>query len=162
MTGADAILSQVNLEKALEKLRGMKDGLGTIVGFAAQSYTLIVGPKQEALARKILNDGSNFAAQVSDVQVNNDVTLSVFQWEGFKINLMVMPTLGQPSINGPVGTGNEWFLLNHELAAELEAFRFIPLYDAIIDSYMDNNNKVTYVDIDVSFTADFYNPEVVV
>lgn len=162
MTGTDAPLSQVNLEKALEKLRGMKDGNGTMIGFAAQSYTLIVGPKQEAEARKILNEGSKFAAQVSDVAVTNDITLSVFQWDGFKVNLMVMPTLGQPSVKWPIGTGNEWFLLNHELAAELEAFRFIPLYEAVIDSYTDKNNKATYIDIDTSFTVDFYNPEVIV
>lgn len=162
MTGADAPLSQVNLEKAIEKLRNMKDQLGTMVGFAAQSYTLVVWPAQEAKARKILNDGSKFAASVSDVQVNNDVTLSIFQWDWFKINLMVLPTIGQPSIKGQVGTGTEWFLLNHELATEMEAFRFIPLYEAIIDSYVDPTNKVTYIDIDTSFTCDFYNPEVIV
>ena len=162
MEGADAILSQVNLLKAIEKARGMKDGNGTTVGFAARSYTLLIGPKQEALARKILNDDGKQAAFVADVAVNNDITISIFQLDGFKINLMVMPTLGQPSINGTIGTGNEWFVLNHELAAELEAFRFIPLYEAIIDSYVDNNNKATYIDIDTSFTADFYNPEVVI
>lgn len=140
----------------------MKDGNGTKIGFAASSYTLIVGSALEATARKILNDGSNFAAQVDDVAVNNDVTLSVFQWDGFKINLMVLPTLGQPSKGGTVGTDTQWFVLNHELAAEMEAFRFIPLYEAEIDSYTDDASKVAYIDIDMSFTVDHYNPEVIV
>lgn len=159
VTGA---LSQVKLLEAIEALRNMKDGNGTKIGFAASSYTLVVSPAKEADARKILNDGSNFAAQVNDVEVNNDVTMSVFQWDGFKINLMVLPTLGQPSVSGTVGTDDMWFVLNHELAAEIEAFRFIPLYEAEIDSYKDNNNKATYIDIDMSFTVDHYNPEVIV
>ena len=97
-----------------------------------------------------------------DVAVNNSVTMSVFQWDGFRVNLMVLPTLGQPSKSGTVGTDTMWFLLNHELASELEAFRFIPLYEAEIDSYEDKTSKVTYIDIDTSFTMDFYNPEVVI
>lgn len=159
VTGA---LTQVNLEAAIDKLRKMKDQLGTTIGFAASSYTLIVGPNLEATARKILNDGSIYASQVNDVAVGNDVTMSIFQWEGFKVRLFVLPTMGQPSVNGTIGTGNEWFVLNHELASELEAFRFISLYDAIIDSYTDQKSKVTYLDIDTSFTVDFYNPEVIV
>ena len=158
-TGA---LTQVKLEAALTKLRNMKDGNGTKVGFAASSYTLIVSPAGEANARKILNDGSKFAAQVDDTAVNNDVTLSIFQWDGFRINLMVLPTLGQPSKSGTVWTDTMWFVLNHELAAELEAFRFIPLYEAEIDSYRDDSSKVSYIDIDASFTVDHYNPECIV
>ena len=160
--GATALLTQVNLESAIGLARGMADGNGTIVGFSARSYTLIVWPKLEATARKILNDWSKFAANVDDIAISNDITMSVFQWDGFKINLMVLPTLGQPSKSGTVGTGNEWFVLNQELAAELEAFRFIPLYEAEIDSYKDDNTKVTYIDIDTSFTVDFYNPECII
>ena len=37
-------LTQIKLEAALTKLRDMKDGNGTKVGFAASSYTLIVSP----------------------------------------------------------------------------------------------------------------------
>lgn len=162
MEGADRTLDQVNLEKAIEKARGMKDGNGTIVGFSAPSYTLIVWPKGEANARKILNDWREVASQVADVQVNNDVTMSIFQMNGFKINLMVLPTMGQPSLAGKIGTGNEWFLLNQDWAREAEAFRFIPLYEAEIDSYVDKTNKTTVIDIDMSFTMDCYNPEVVI
>lgn len=162
LTGADAALNQTNLNKAIALARGMKDWNGTIVWFAARSYTLIVSPKGEANARTILNNMSDRASKVDDVAINNDITVSIYDIEWFKINLLVLPTLGQPSVNWKVWTGNEWFLLNHELAAELEAFRFIPLYEAVIDSYVDNNNKATYMDIDVSFTCDFYNPEVII
>lgn len=161
MTGGAAVLSQTNLEAAIDRIRNMRDGNGTVI-WLASSYTLVVGYQQEKLARKILNDGSNFAAASLDVQVNNSVTMSVFQWDGFKINLLVLTTLGQPSVSGTVGTGTEWFLLNHELASEMEAFRLIPLYEAEIDSYKDSNNKVTYIDVDMSFTVDHYNPEVIV
>ncbi len=162
MEGTDRVLNQVNLEKAIEKARGMKDGNGTIVGFAASAYTLIVGPEGEANARKILNDGKEVASQVADVAISNDITVSIFQMNGFKVNLMVLPTLGQPSVKGKVGSGNEWFLLNTELSRELEAFRFIPLYEAKIDSYEDKKNKATVIDIDTEFTMDFYNPEVII
>lgn len=162
LTGAARVLNQVNLLSGIELLRGMKDGNGTIVGFSASSYTLIVWPKGEANARKILNDNKEVASQVADVAVNNDITMSVFQMDGFKVNLMVLATMGQPSIQWTVGTGNEWFLLNQEMAREIEAFRFIPLYEAEIDSYKDDTNKTTVIDIDMSFTMDFYNPEVIV
>jgi hypothetical protein len=102
------------------------------------------------------------ASAVGDVAINNDITMNIFTVEWFKINLLVLPTLGQPSVDWQVGTGDEWFLLNHELANDLEAFRFIPFYEAVIDSYVDNNNKATYIDIDISYTYDFYNPEVVI
>lgn len=162
MANGERLLTQVNLNTAIAKLRGMKDGNGTTVGFAARSYTLIVGPELEKTARTILNEMSGQAAMVNDVMVTNDVTVSIYQTDWFKINLMVLPTLGQPSVGWTIGTGKEWFLLNHELASELEAFRFISLYEAEISSYTDDNNKATYIDVDSSFTCDFYNPEVIV
>lgn len=162
LSGTDAPLTQTNLNKAIALARAMKDGNGTIVWFAARSYTLIVSPKWEANARTILNNLSDKASAVNDVAINNDITVSIYNVDWYKVNLLVLPTLGQPSVNGQIWTGDEWFLLNHELASELEAFRFIPLYEAVIDSYVDNNNKATYMDIDVSFTCDFYNPEVII
>jgi hypothetical protein len=142
--------------------RGMKDGNGTIVGFSARSYTLIVWPKLEKAARRILNDMAWAAAEVKDVEVANGVTVNIFTVEWFKINLMVLSTLGQPSVSGKVGTWDEWFLLNQEWSNEIEAFRFISGYDAIIDSYIDNKTKATYIDIDTYFTVDFFNPEVII
>jgi hypothetical protein len=62
----------------------------------ASSYTLVVPVALEALARKILNDGSKFAAAVDGTAVNNDVTSSIFQWDGFRIELLVIDALNQP------------------------------------------------------------------
>jgi hypothetical protein len=42
MANLERELTQTNLEKAIDMARGMKDGNGTIVGFSARSYTLIV------------------------------------------------------------------------------------------------------------------------
>lgn len=162
MPNWERLLTQVNLETAIEMARGMKDGNGTQVGFAARSYTLIVWPKLEKTARKILNDMAGAAAAVLDVEVANWVTINIFTVEWFKINLLVLPTLGQPSVKWKVGTWDEWFLLNQEWANEVEAFRFISGYDAIIDSYVDNKTKATIVDIDTYFAVDFYNPEVII
>ena len=46
----------------------MRDGVGRKMK-GAKTYQLIVPTELEATARKLLNDGSNFAAAVSDTAV---------------------------------------------------------------------------------------------
>lgn len=159
VTGA---LSQVKLEEAIEKLRNMKDGIGRKMR-RASSYTLIVPSELEATARKILNDGSKFASAVSDTETNNGVTSNIFQWDGFKIELLVLDTLNQPKKDGTlVGSATQWFVLNKEAAREMGAFKYLSLYNEEMDMYLDNDTKVLYVDVDLSFTCDAYQPEVIV
>jgi phage major head subunit gpT-like protein len=81
MPNLKRVLNQANLEEAIEMLRGMKDGNGTIVGFAARSYTLIVSPKLEKTARKVLNNMAGEASAVADVAINNDITMNIFTVE---------------------------------------------------------------------------------
>jgi hypothetical protein len=73
----------------------MKDGMGRKMK-RAKTYQLIIPSELEATARKLLNDGSQFAAYVSDTAANNDVTSNVFMWDGFRIELVVLETLNQP------------------------------------------------------------------
>lgn len=158
-TGA---LTQTTLEQALEKLRNMKNGRGRYMK-RANTYTLVVSARQEALARKILNDGSKFAAQVAGVATTNDVTSSIFQWDGFRVELVVLETLGQPKSDGTiVGTDTMWFVINKEAARARRSFKYINLYNEELDMWYDHNTKVSYVDVDLSFTADAFDYEVIV
>jgi len=154
-------LTQITLETAVDTLRNMRDGKGRKMR-RANTYTLIVASENEANARKILNDGSNFAASVSDVATGNSITGNIFKWDGFNIELLVLDTLNQPSIDGTVGSATMWFVLNKEAARELEAFRQLTLYNEEMDMYEDKKTKVLFIDVDVSFTADHYQPEVIV
>lgn len=156
------VLSQVTLLATLEKLRNMKNGRGRYMK-RAMTYTLVVSLRQEELARKILNNGSNFAAAVDGVATSNDVTLSVFQFEGFRVELMVLETLGQPKTDGTiVGTDTMWFVINKEAARSRRSFKYINLYNEEMDMWYDSNTKISYVDVDLSFTADAFDYEVIV
>lgn len=155
-------LTQTTLEAAIEKLRNMKDGTGRKMR-RANTYALYVAPENEANARRILNNGSNFAASVSDTETNNSITSNIFMWDGFRIELVVLDTLNQPKPDGSkVGTATMWFLMNKDAAREMGAFKYLTLYNEEMDMYIDNNTKVLYLDVDLSFTCDHYQPEVVV
>ena len=159
VTGA---LSQANLEAAIELLRNMKNGRGRSMK-RAKVYQLIVSRNLEKTARKILNDGSNFASSDAGVALSNSITENVFTWDGFRIELVVLDTLVQPKEDGTVvGTATQWFLMNRELARQLGAFKFLTLYSEEMDMYEDKKTKVLYLDVDLSFTCDAYNYECVV
>jgi hypothetical protein len=129
----------------------------------ANTYTLIVPSELEAAARKILNDWSKFAAAVDGTATTNDVTLSVFQWDGFRVELLVLDTLNQPKSDWTtLGSATQWFVLNKEAARDYEAFKYLVLYNEELGMYEDNATKVLFVDVDLSFNTDVYNYEVIV
>lgn len=155
-------LTQTTLEEAVEKLRNMKDGLGRKMKRSSK-YTLYVASENEANARRILNNGSKYAASVTDTEVNNSITENLFMWDGFKIELVVLETLNQPKADGStVGSSTMWFLMDTENARQMEAFKYLPLYNEEMSMYIDDSTKVLYLDVDLSFTCDHYQPEVVV
>ena len=159
VTGA---LTQTKLQEAIGLLRNMKDGMGRTMK-RASSYQLIVAPAGEADARKILNDGSKFAASVGDTETNNSITENIFAWDGFRVELVVLDTLNQPSADGStIGSDTMWFVVNREAAKEMEAFKFLSLYNDEMTMYVDDATKVMYFDLDLSFTCDHYQPEVIV
>ena len=159
VTGA---LTQAKLEEAIGLLRDMKNGRGRTMKIPNE-YTLIVSRKGEANARRILNEGSKSAAEVLGTPVSNDITSNIFTWDGFRINLMVLETLGQPKIDGTVvGSDTMWFLVNKDAANALGAFKYLNLYSEEMDMWEDKATKVVYIDVDLSFNADHYNPEVIV
>jgi hypothetical protein len=155
-------LTQAKLEEAIELLRNMKDGMGRTMK-RARSYQLVVAPQGEAAARKLLNEGSKFAASVGGTETNNSITENIFTWDGFRIELVVLDTLNQPSADGStIGSATMWFVLNREASREMEAFKFLSLYNDEMTMYVDDATKVMYFDLDLSFTCDHYNPECVV
>lgn len=159
ITGA---LTQAKLEEAIELLRNMKDGMGRKMR-SASTYQLIVPRALEKLARKILNNGSKFAASDSDVETNNSITENIFAWDGFRVELVVLETLDQPKGDGTtIGTATNWFVMNRELAREMEAFKYLALYNDEMTMYVDDKTKVMYFDLDLSFTCDHYQPEIIV
>jgi hypothetical protein len=84
-------------------------------------------------------------------------------WDGFRIELVVLETLNQPKADWTtVGSATVWFLLNRELAREMNAFKYLTLWNEEIDMYEDKSTKVLFVDVDLSFTCDHYNYECIV
>ena len=153
-------LTTTTLLEAVEKLRNMRDGMGRKMKINGV-YTLIVPSELEDTARQVLNDWNNFAAiTTSNTQAQNDVTINLFSWNGFKVELMVLETLNQPKLDGTtVGTATQWFVMDKTRARELEALKYLQLYTDKVDMYVDNKTKVLFFDIDLSMTCDFYNYE---
>lgn len=150
-------LDKPALLSAIDLLRGMKDQNGTRMGVASE-YTLIVPIELERVAREILANGISF---VGGEAANSNVP-NTFVWEGFTVKLMVLETLNQPTKTGQVGDATQWFLLDSKKARELGAFKFLFLYDMIIEFYKDDSSKTVFYDIDLEFSADHYNYQVIV
>lgn len=157
-------LTAAKLKEAIELLRNMRDWKGRKMK-RAKTYTLIVSSENEANARKILNDGSNFAAyEISTgTALPNGVTSNLFMWDWFRIELMVLDTLNQPKEDWTtVGSATMWFVLNREAAREMMAFKYLSLYNEEMDMWEDKKTKAIYIDVDLQFTFDHYQPEVIV
>lgn len=161
LTGADATLSQVNIKKGIALLRAMVNDKGARYKLPSM-YTLVVWPESEETARSILNDGSAYAGQVDDVIIGNSVTMNVFSaFDGFKVGLLVLETIGQPDADGnAIGTGSEWFLLDADRLRKFKALKLITLWSPELDNYIDQKTKEFTIDIDMAFTVEHVKAEV--
>lgn len=149
----DKALSTAALDEAFEMLRKMKDQNGTTMGVPIGG-TLVIPSGLYKKAREILSGGLSFdGSEASNTNVDR-----VYDWEGYKLRLVVLNTLNQPSVeHGIIGDDKQWFLLDEERSRELGMLQFKYLYDNISDVEMDNASKVTFIDIDLEFTAQAYN-----
>jgi len=136
----------------------MKDQNGTRMGVASE-YTLLVPIALERTARETLANGMSFAG---GTEASNSNVPNTFVWEGFRVKLEVLETLDQPSQAGQIGDSTQWFLLDAMKSKELGAFKFLYLYDIIIEFYKDDSSKTVFYDIDLEFSADHFNYQVIV
>lgn len=116
------------------------------------TYELLVPRELEQTAREVLNDGSKFSWQN-----NNSQELNVFTFEGSRVKLTVLDTIGSYDKYGNlIWTWTQWYVYNKEWAMMAQAARYIELYSAEIEIYENNDNKNKYISIDMSCTVDHY------
>ena len=151
-------ISKPAILEAIELLREMKDENGTTMG-QASDYTIVVPTQLSRKIRETLSDGFNFVG----AEAGNDSIPNTFDWDGYRITILELPTLNQPSKKyGRVGDEKQWFLIDTATAREVGAFKFIWLYDSIMEFYKDDDSKATFYDIDLEFTAEHFNYQCVV
>lgn len=150
-------LAHESLLEGIELLRDIKDENGTRIGVPGK-VTLVIPRKLERTARQILSGGINFEGAYA----SNDSIPSVFSFEGYRVEMLVLDTLGQPSKNGEVGDDKQWFLINMEAMTDIEAFKLIYLYNDVVEMFYNKDTKKLTYDIDVSFGTDMFDYKCVV
>ena len=161
-----AALSLVELKKAVNRLRVMKDGLGRRLPLA-NVYTLIVSPELEQTALDILNIGNGFSPYTpTGSEAHNDNFRNIFIWEWFKVELKVLNTLNQPSVeewvDDIIGSSTMWFVMNTEAARMRKAFRKLKFGEMTIDNYYDDSNKAHFVTAEKFHWVMAIYPEIIV
>jgi hypothetical protein len=141
----------------IEQLRNQKDENGTRMN-TADKVTLVIPRTLEKTAREVLADGMSFVTgEASNTNVPN-----TFAWNGYNVELLILDTLDQPSITGQVGNATQFFVIDTAMARDTRAFKFLYLYDNVIEMYKDDNSKSSYIDIDIEMSADIFNYQVVI
>lgn len=163
LTGADAPLTFANLLKAIELHRGMKDGLGVKVN-KANTYRLIVSRANEKLATDILSESNGFApVTYTGTAATNNNYGNVFMRPWYKVQLVVLETLGQPNgKGGTIGTDTMWFLINEDAMAMRKAFIKFQLKELEVAYFKDDKTKASYFTAELHFGAEHMYPEVIV
>lgn len=150
-------LSTAALEAAIQKHKvDIRMGNGRRVR-TADVYQLLVPRALETEARKILT-ADGFATGSYDPK-----QITVFDFKGSKVELVVSDVLGQPDDNGgTVGTDTNWFVINATLSRAIRAFRVFELYGKEVTTWYDDDTGNYYIKLDMSFGVDHYQPEVIV
>ncbi len=155
------IPTQANIKAGINLLRNMVNDKGARYRLPSM-YTLACGVDNEEPVRALLNDQSVYANQVDDVTVSNSITMNVFSaYEGFKVGLLVLETIGQPDADGiSIGSGSEWFMLDSDRLRKFKALKLITLWNPELDNYIDQKTKEFTIDIDMAFTVEHVKAEV--
>lgn len=161
MTGAEALFSQENLVKATKKLEDIKNDVGARYKIPGE-FLLVTGVKQRESVFNALNNSSDYAASVADVQVQNGVTMNLFtSTEGYKVKHLILETIGQPDSKGEeIGNGLEWFVMDPERLRAAKALRLYTLWNPELDNYIDQKTKEFTIDIDLAFTVEHVKAEI--
>lgn len=148
----DGVLNKANLLVAIELLRAMKDQNGTRL-MTPKKVVLVVPSDLYRTALEITSNGLSFDGS----EAANSNIPNTFVWEGYIVQVVVLETLNQPTKKGIIGDATQWFVIDPERVRDLEMFKFIYLYNNIIEFYKDNTSKTTFYDIDLEFSADHFN-----
>lgn len=123
----------------------------------ADVYTLLVPRALETLARTVLTPVGFGSGAFSTTD------MTIFDFEGNKLRLIVSDVLGQPDDNGgTIGNDLQWFVINDGLSRQIKAFRVFELYGQEVTTWFDDDTGNFYVKLDMAFGVDHYQPEVIV
>lgn len=118
----------------------------------------------ETTARIILNSTSNQAGMFAGTG-NNAALLNQFNFEGSRVELVVLDMLGETDkAGGKIGGANAdamWFLMNKSYALEYGAFRIFTLWNDEIETWYEPKTSSSFTKITAHWGVDFYNPEAV-
>jgi hypothetical protein len=154
---ASGVINEANLRAAIDLHKtDIRMGNGRRVR-TADVYTLLVPRALETLARTVLTPVGFGSGAFSTTD------MSIFDFEGNKLRLIVSDVLGQPDDNGgTIGTDLQWFVINDTLARQIKAFRVFELYGQEVTTWFDDDTGNFYVKLDMAFGVDHYQPEVIV
>lgn len=163
---AGKLLTATTLEEAIQKFKTeikMDNGYSVKT---ADVYTLYVGRALEVAARKILNSTGAQAGMFAGTG-SNSALLNTFNFQGSKVELVVIDMLGEPDgsgvaasvVGGDAATAAKmWFLTNK---AELVKYRglrrvSLPSWNREVRVYQENNPAATYAAVDNYFAFDHF------
>ncbi len=151
-TDAEIVTSRTNIKTVLNQLKNdVRLQNGDYIDTATE-YELQVPRELETTAREVLNNGSKWSGWGSNSNEEN-----VFTFEGSKIRLVILDTIGSFDKSGNlIGTATQWQIMNKQGALEAQANRFIELYVAEIEVYRNKSNKNHFISIDLSCTVDHF------
>ena len=122
-------------------------------------YKLITGRELATTARAVLNTPGNRAGMYSGAG-NNANQANQFDFNGNIVELVENPFIGyQTNAGSTIGTEDYWFVINAQEALRASAMRYITLYDAEVNVYVNDSNGKTYVSMDMGDAADHYGLE---
>lgn len=154
---ASGVINEANLRAAIDLHKtDIRMGNGRRVR-TADVYTLLVPRALETLARTVLTPVGFGSGAFSTTD------MTIFDFEGNKLRLIVSDVLGQPDDNGgTIGNDLQWFVINDGLARQIKAFRVFELYGQEVTTWFDDDTGNFYVKLDMAFGVDHYQPEVIV
>jgi len=157
-------LAAATLEAAVEKHRNMKDGKGNFMD-GADVYKLVVNPRLEKTALELLSAANGYSPfNYSGTEATNPNFTNFFISEdGFRVELVVLKTLGQPDSveGGTIGTDTMWFLINPDAVSLRGAFKKMNEVEKV-GMYKDEAKNATFFKVETWFGAEFIYPECIV
>lgn len=157
-------LSSTNLAAGIQSY---KTAIKAPSGFRLETpdtFTLMVPRALETAARVILNSSGDSAGMFAGTG-SNSALLNQFNFEGSRVELVVLDMLGETdkagSIVGGANAEAMWFLLNKSYALEYGAFRVFTLWNDEIETWYDPKTSSTFTKLTAHWGVDFYNPEAV-
>ncbi len=139
---SNAILTEDNLNTAIQQLREQLNGRGLEVGYEGR-VALVVPPAKEKLAMEIT--GSRLRSDTS----NNDMNV----FEG-KVNVISATYLGNAS-NGITNANTTWSVHALDAPEDQKSMKFVSLTSPVIETMVDHFTKTINVSVDAAWAMGY-------